>query len=399
MRILEVHKFYHERRGAERHFLDLESALSDAGHDVAVFSMRHPKNRPSSYESYFVSEAGYHDDEARNVRIFLRGIGRLFWSFEARRNMRRLIDDFKPEIAHIHNAYHQLSLSFLSVIKKRGIPVVLSVHDYHLVSPDKDTYYDEVGRSYWKFLFVRKYGIGKRMLLVLKMYWERLYRPYERSIDLYTVPSRYVRDVLVRAGIPEGKIVVLPHFIPAARPAGDVITDEEYPRPYALYFGAISPEKGISELTRVFEKLKFPLVLAGRKSMIVPEGEWTRYVGECDTETLSRLIEGASFVVSASRLPETFGLVALEAHAHGVPFVGYETGSYAEIVRKHENGLLAQSEAEFEEVIRRVIRGETVFDPKTKIRDETLQCFGQAEYIRSFESLTEGLIKSRSTAA
>lgn len=381
MRILEINKFDYPRRGAERHFLDLITLLESRGHEVAVFAMDDSRNVHGTYGKYAVSAVGYNrDDSTPWERI--KGIGRLFWSFEARRKLRALLDDFRPDVVHIHNAYHQLSLSFLPVIRRRGIPIVQTVHDYHLVSPDKDAYYPSVGRAYWRFLFVPKYGFGKRLLLVLKSYWERAWGVCD-MIDRFIAPSEYVKRTLVSGGIPEERIDVVPHFITDSGipeiPVSDV--------PYAIYFGGVTEEKDIRGLATLFERLRYRLVLAGGKRMDIPAGEFVEYVGERDRAGLAALIAGASFVVSASRLAETFGLIVIEANALGKPFFGYATGAFPELVENGKNGMLAESGAEFESNIKRFIAGRLALDDGAAIRAETLSRFGPDRYLETFLAL------------
>jgi len=128
MKILEINKFHFVKSGADRHFLDLIKLLRSKGHEVAVFAMDHPKNEFSPWSKYFVSYVGYGEKDSLYHKA--KGVFRMFYSLEARNKVNKLLDDFKPEIVHIHNIYHQISPSILSAIKKRGIPVVMTVHDY-----------------------------------------------------------------------------------------------------------------------------------------------------------------------------------------------------------------------------------------------------------------------------
>ena len=391
MRILEINKFYYERRGAERHFLDVISLFRDAGHEVAVFTMDDSRNVSDEYGAYAVSSVGYNADDSTRWERFI-GAGRLFWSFEARRKLRALLDEFRPDVVHVHNAYHQLSLSFLPIIRKRKIPIIMTVHDYHLVSPDKDTYYPFVGGKYWRFLLIRKYSFPKRLLLVLKSYWERL-RGYKWMVDVYIAPSEYVKNILVQAGLRAGRIVVLPHFVLPERTEDiPVVTDHE---PYALYLGAVSEEKNVDELISIFEWLKYPLLLVGKKDMDIKESEYVRYVGEKTKRDLESLILGSRFVVSASRLPETFGLVTLEANVLGRPFLGYATGAFPEIIENGTNGWLAPDEESFHDMIAAFIAGErTIFSAET-IREKTLLRFGPERYLGRFIPIAERLLNRK----
>ncbi|MFZ2299619.1 MAG: glycosyltransferase [Candidatus Moraniibacteriota bacterium] len=392
MNILEINKFYYPRRGAERHMLDVVALLRQHGHDVSVFAMRHPDNMPSPFERYFPSFVGYNESDS-TLWQRVKGIGRLFWSSEARKKLARLLDDVRPDIVHIHNIYHQLSLSILPVVKRRGIPIVMTVHDYHLVSPDKDQYHASVGRSYWKFLFVKKYGFGKRLLLVLKTYWEKCFRFYECAVDAYIVPSEYCKKVLVHGGIAESKIAVIPHFIADTHPQSESDAMDEKKEDYAIYFGALSAAKGADKLAELFDRFRYPLVLAGNieEGFAVPESRWVRYVGQKSRQELDALIRGATFVVSGSALPETFGLIILESFACGKPFFGLDAGAFSEIVTDGENGYIAADWQGLEARIREFIAGKTILSDGETIRRQALECFGEERYYAAVQEIFASL--------
>ncbi|OGI15508.1 MAG: hypothetical protein A3E38_01000 [Candidatus Moranbacteria bacterium RIFCSPHIGHO2_12_FULL_54_9] len=384
MKILEINKFYYPRRGAERHFLDLIGLLRASGHRVAVFAMDDPRNVSRTDERYFVSPVGYNPDDA-NVWQRLCGIGRLFWSFEARKKIAAMLAAYQPDIVHIHNIYHQLSLSILPIIRRSGTPIVMTVHDYHSISPDKDEYYDFVGKRYWKFLLVKKYSLGKRVLLVMKMYWGKLFRFYERAIDVYIAPSEYCKSVLVKGGIQAEKIVVVPHFV--KEPTEEISRQGQGSEPYALYFGGITEEKSIRELCTLFAELHFPLLLAGAKQTDILEGRYVRSVGEKNRADLEELIRNACLVVSASHLPETFGLIVLEANILGKPFFGYATGAYPEIVAQGKNGWLASDRSTLRQMIADFIGDKVRCETADTIACETREKYGTAAYMQKLDQI------------
>ena len=303
--------------------------------------------------------------------------------------MRRAIDEFRPDIVHIHNAYHQLSLSFFPIISKCGIPIIMTVHDYIAVSPDKDRYDDEIGTSFWKFLSVRKYSFPKRFLLVLRAYWDARMGYYSRYVDMFIAPSQYVKETLIRAGIPEAKIRVIPHFVSDAEVHTSI---SKSVAPYALSAGSVSEDKNIGSLVALFISIGYPLILAGRKTMEISEDDRIRFVGEKAKEELETLYSGASFVVSASRLPETFGLVALEAGAAGRPYIGFDTGALSEIVEEGKTGTLVETDAELESALRSFIAHPDTYDSAETIRRKTIDRFGKQKYLDSFFSLVHELL-------
>src|SRR3989338_9100831 len=107
MKILQINKFLYLRGGAERHFLDVSSMLAERGHEVIHFCMRHPNNAPSPYEAYFVSPISFDPPTLTTVFKF----GRVVYSPEARRKLKRLLEDTRPDVAHVHLMYHHLSPS------------------------------------------------------------------------------------------------------------------------------------------------------------------------------------------------------------------------------------------------------------------------------------------------
>lgn len=389
MRILEINKFFYPRRGAERHMLDVAHMLEKRGHEVRIFSMVHEENLPHVFSKYFVSYVGYNKDDSTFWQRVI-GVGRLFWSFEARNKIEKLLTEWRPDVAHLHNIYHQFSPSILGPLRKRGIPVVLTVHDYNLISPDKDAYYPKVGKTYWKFLFMDKYGFMKRLLLVLKMYWNDFFQFYEKGVDYFIVPSEYVSAVLCDAGMPKKKIITWPHFIPDpdTLAQGEPVLLSRVPKEnFALYFGSLSKQKGVDRLIDIFENLQIPLVLVGNEEdgFIVPESALVYRIGKQSKREISEWIQRASLVVSASSLPETFGLIALESIAEGRAFFGLKKGALPEIITQGKNGYLAETLGELQIAIRKFFSGEMSFD-SSRIKNDALSLFGEKAYAERLET-------------
>src|SRR4030043_290553 len=242
MRILQNNKFNFPKGGADKHFLDLIELLESQGRKVAVFSTRHPKNLRSRWEKYFVSTAGYTSEYTVWQKI--KGIFRMFYSFEAKRKINKLLDDFKPDIVNIHNIYHQLSPAILFEIKKRKIPVVMTVHDYKLINPNYNLFnngkfYNRCkNRKFYQCFLDKcvKNSYLKSFIAMLETYWHNeILKTYRKNIDLYIVPSLFARNILSDGGVDGRKIEILPHFI---KPSHTVFQYAGVERElYALYFG------------------------------------------------------------------------------------------------------------------------------------------------------------------
>ena len=60
---------------------------------------------------------------------------RILYSFDAKKRLAALLDEHKVDVAHLHNIHHQISPSILHELKRRNIPVVMTLHDYKMVCP------------------------------------------------------------------------------------------------------------------------------------------------------------------------------------------------------------------------------------------------------------------------
>jgi len=139
-RLLNVHRYRFRKGGAEAVFLDHMELFGSRGWSCAEFVMDHPRNGPSAWSRYFPP---YFDPATapRSVGTLHRFVS----SATARNAMARLLDDFQPDIVHIHGLYQQLTPSVLQPIASRKIPIVYTVHDYKLLCPAYLLYTDKLG--------------------------------------------------------------------------------------------------------------------------------------------------------------------------------------------------------------------------------------------------------------
>lgn len=363
MKILEINKFNFANAGADKHFLDLVKLLRANRNDVAVFAMDHSRNEFSPWKKYFLSYVGYNRYDSTFWQK-LKGTFRMFYSWEARRKIGKLLDDFQPDIVHIHNIYHQISPSILSEIKKRGFPVIMTVHDYALICPDylmecNGKNWEEVKKRGWLTFVTNKcfkHSYVKSLMAILRFNFHKYSDIYDKNIDLYISPSVFTKNILVKNGLKESKIIVLPHFHTAELSSGRDKNDSK--EKYVFYAGRISKDKGVDELIGTFKKLEnITLYLAGKKeeNLILEEKGNIRYVGFLSHREIMQYIKNSLFVVSFSRLPETFGLIALEAATQAKPFIGFDSGAYGEIVEDGKDGYLCQNTDEIREGIKKLV--------------------------------------------
>jgi len=352
MRVLQVNKFYYPSGGADKYCLYLEKALKAAGHEVAVFAMADPKNEPSPWSDYFVSPIDFHSPRwSEKVRL----PGRMIYSREARRKFARLLDDFRPDIIHCHNIYHQLSPAILPEATKRKIPVIMHAHDYKLICPNYKLFTQEKfcrecpsKNSYWPCIKNNCYGHFSRSALASwEMYLHhKRWHIYEKNLDLLIAPSGFMKDQLIAAGWPTAKVALI--YNPAPKVSQRVPSSGEE-KDYLLYFGRLSAEKGVADLIAAIKDTGANLHLAGSgpeeiklKKLAAPEikSGQIKFLGQLAGGELVKEIGAAKAVILPSRWPENMPLALLESLAKGKMIIAAAVGGLPEIIQDGVNGFL-----------------------------------------------------------
>ncbi len=345
MNILNVNKFYYLRGGAERYYFALAKMLEANGHDVIPFSMQDERNFPSSFSKYFVSNL----ELGKPGLKMARQVGRTFWSLETRRKLSQLLGDVRIDLAHLHLIYHHMSPSMLPLLKERGIPTVMTLHDYKIICPNYLLYTEGLpcerckGHRYYNAVLHRclKNSAAVSAVAAAEVAAHKLLGVYEKDIDVLIAPSQFVKQEFVKFGQDAGRIVVIPHFVDPAflQP----VKAGQPQEPYMLYFGRLSSEKGIDKLleTLYIYKPKMKLKIAGSGPLQAWIEQYIRarglsqqveLLGHLQTDALRRIIAQASLTVVPSRVYETFGFSALESIALGTPVVAFAMGGLSEIV-------------------------------------------------------------------
>jgi len=346
--ILLVNKFFYRKGGVDVSFFETAKLLESKGHKILFFSMKHPKNFPSSYEKYFVSNVDYNRSESILVKV--KSAGRVLYSLEAKKKIEKLIKEQKPDIVHLNSIYHQISPSILHVFKKWNLPVVMALHDYKMVCPTylmlrrgKICEKCKRGRYYWCLINrCTKNSYLKSALNVLEMYLHhRILHIYD-LVDVFISPSIFLKEKMKEMGF-EKKIFYLPHFINAEAYQQEYYFNEKT----ICYFGRLSQEKGLSLLIDAIRRLNVLLKIIGdgpekknleekvRKENI----KNVNFLGYKSQKELKEEIQKSLFVVLPSQSYETFGLTIIESFALGKPVIGSKIGAIPELVKDGRTGL------------------------------------------------------------
>jgi glycosyltransferase involved in cell wall biosynthesis len=346
--LLSINNYFYPRGGAEMVFLEQNRLLEDVGWQVVPFAMRHPDNLPTPWASYFPDEIEL--GRSYGLGASLLRAQRVIFSLQARQKMRDLLRRVRPRIAHAHNVYHHLSPSILPLLRKRGIPVLMTVHDLKLACPaytmmvGKEPCERCRGGKIHNVVVHRciKGSLALSSLIMLETFVHRLLRLYDANVSRFIVPSRFMLEKLVDWGWARDRFVYIPNFVDAERFRPDGAIGERF-----VYCGRLQELKGVETLVRAAALAKLPLTVVGSgpedlrlRALSESLCADIKFLGRRSKDEVAEIVGSARAVVVPSECNENAPLALLEGYAAGRPVIGSRIAGIPELVREGETGVL-----------------------------------------------------------
>jgi glycosyltransferase involved in cell wall biosynthesis len=356
-RLLGVHRLHHRKGGAEGVHLDHLELFRNRGWACAEFAMDHPDNEESAWRGYFPAQF-----EPASGLGALASAPRFFYSREARRNFARLLDDFRPDIIHMHGVYHHLTTAIVKPARDRGIPIVYTLHDYKLICPAYHFYTQGagvcekcIGGHQWRCLTGRCTGgsLAKDALYALDGLVQWHGGLLRTAIDRFVGPCRFIVEKFAEHGFDRQRLRFVPNFFESADdapvPAGDARAIREQHGRFILYFGRLSSEKGIDVLIDAASDVGASLVVVGdgpqRRELEArarERGISCVFTGHLKGARLWAYVEAATAVALPSVWYEIAPKSILEAQARAKPTIVSSIGGLPEMVEDGVTGFLAE---------------------------------------------------------
>lgn len=340
MKILIVHNDYGRYSGEEAVVDKTAEMFCQLGHEVAF---------------YRLTSEGHRDSLVGNIRGFFCGM----YSLQGVRRLRKALIEEKPDVVNVHNLYPFISPAALFECRKRGVPVVMTVHNFRLMCPTG--LFMREGQpcelclkrgNEWSCLrhnceqsAFRTVGFAARNAVA------RMTGAFRKCVTRFVCITEFQRRKLIEAGFEGERIAVIPNSIEVNADGMDCFVPRNDGRgsydggEYVAYLGRISHEKGydlLCEVARRHPEMEFRFAGDLREEAVMPNLPNIQLMGYLKGEALEQFLDNCRFLVMASRWYEGFPIVLLDAALHGKPSIGPDHGGFTEIIGKGEEatGLL-----------------------------------------------------------
>lgn len=279
-----------------------------------------------------------------------RRLLRLWARFRNRRNLLRLLRNFRPDVISLHsiNEWTDSALRRTVVCDLTEIaPVVWTLHDMWPLtgySDYPDEYLNPEISEEVAFQRVFCAHVSRDETNAMSACRDRL---------AFVAPSQWIGHVAEKVFEKKIRVAYIPHGVDPsglkplpqneARRLLDV-SDATRPVVAAAAANLSSRRKGMKFLVEALGLLKRPVTVilfgVAREALEWPPNVWPVPLGFLSDTRLLRAAYSAADVFVLPSMAEMFGLVLIEAMACGTPCVGFETGGIAEIIRPGKTGYL-----------------------------------------------------------
>lgn len=351
MRILMVNKFLYPNGGSETYIFKLGDYLKNKGHEVQYFGMEHRERCVSNAVDAYTSNMDFHGaSKLEKLTYPLKTI----YSSEARKKIRMVLEDFKPDVCHLNNFNYQLTPSIILEIQKwreegNWCRIIYTAHDYQLICPNHQLKNPISGKICEKCLSGHFMNCAKGKCIhssrarsaigtMEAYYWK--WRGTYQYIDTIICCSEFLKKKMDTNPLFARKTVTLHNFV------DKVEWKEKTKKDYVLYFGRYSEEKGIHTLVETCKLLPdIQFVFAGTGPLeeqinVLPN---VKNVGFRTGESLNSLIREARFSLCPSEVHENCPFAVMESQMYGTPVLGANIGGIPELIEAGKTGELFES--------------------------------------------------------
>lgn len=364
MKILIVNKFLYPKGGAETYVLKLGEMLRSRGHEVQYFGLQNAKNTAGNGLGAYVSDIDFSAGILKNLHAPFR----ILYNAEARRKIRTVLEDFRPDVVHFNNIQFHLTPSVILEAEKyrretgNTLRIVYTAHDYQLVCPSHGFFRGNL--EICEKCLDGNYAHCLRGRCVKNSYMKSALAMLDAYIWKYSAAYSYIDTIICCSGFLKSKLDTQPRFREKTVAIHNFV-DAQAPQlgtkeGYVLQFGHLSRDKGTDTLLAAAKRLgdaRFLFAGFGASAAHISKVPNAEFVGFKTGEELKSLISRAAVTVCPSEIWENCPFSVIESQMYGTPVIGARMGGIPELIREGETGELfeAGNVDDLEEKLRKLL--------------------------------------------
>jgi len=252
--------------------------------------------------------------------------------------MGEVLDEVRPDVVHT-NTIVGMTPTIWEAAHRRGIPVLHTLRDYHLLCPRTTLLRSDKSEC-------TSPPVPCRILASLKL-------RQTHTVDAVTAPSNFVLQRHLQAGGFRG---ALSRVVPNAC---ENLPDNVPDRPLdgavrGLYLGQLDDHKGVGILLEALEvllkqpgleNLEFDIAGSGPaedkvRDLCSRHPQRVRFHGVVKGDEKFALLRAAAFQVVPSVWNDNFPRSILDGFSWGIPVIGSNRGGIPEVIRHEQDGLI-----------------------------------------------------------
>lgn len=340
MKILIVNTYYYPNMvgGTENSVKILAENLYNAGNEVAIYTVDG-------------NSKDIQIDNVNNIKIYRGNAGKYQLTIlkdnnvnkiaklknkiieinnvTAKKEIRKVIEDFKPDIIHTNNLFGISNIIWKIAKEEYKLPIIHTLRDYWMLYP-----------------IVSKEKLSKLL-------FQPFMKKRTKYVDIVTAPSKYTLNKFVEAGyFKNSKQQCVYNAININLDETKNIIENRYKNNDEnirfMYVGMLTENKGIRNLLEAFSNIKdenISLHIYGQgvlKDFVEEkEKEDTRikYYGQLKTEDLKKEWIKNDVLIVPSIWEEPFGRVVIEGNQYGLPVIGANRAGILETINNIQTGV------------------------------------------------------------
>lgn len=281
------------------------------------------------------------------------------------RSPRRAIEQFQPDVVHVHNLFPNFGRSWVSTLT---VPVVATLHNFRFscaggtLFRDGQLCTDCPDGSRWSGVRHGCYR-GSRLATIPLALAQRAgptADPVLARADRIVCLSERQRALLERERVPPSRLVPGTNFLPASLdPGGDDGLAGRHERSGCVFAGRLTPEKGVVELVEAWHSDEHVLTVVGDGPLRdevrrVARGRPVEVIGALDREAVLALLARSHALVLPGAWPEVAPLSCIEALSQGAGIVVRTSSDLAATVERTGVGVAAATVAQMPGAVARL---------------------------------------------